>query len=611
MANCQYNLDIVKKLVKDTKQTIATASRLMRLFWDFDKWLFLGQLFVICIPAIIPFVNALIYKSIVDLVISSVNGGSFNYSTLYYLLGTRVVTLFLQDASFTLQRYFESLLWIKFPIYLYQEVLGKLSSLDVQHFENSDFKNRLEKVKESYAWKPQNIITTIFYSIQSILQFSIALVAIATLNWYLLVPIILSGIFSLFVQTKVAEASWGIWSEQSPYRKKYWYLSDLLQGGQSVKEIKIFQLAGKFLNEINKIYVQFDKENTTIASKQVGVNLFVNLINVSIYIGIEIFVIFSAIAKRITIGDVTYYTTVIVNFQNGLNGLFRNITTTYENSLYVKDMFELIDTQPIILNSKKAIVIDTNESPKIEFRNVSFHYPDATQNILNNFSIVIEPGQKIALVGENGVGKSTIIKLLARFYDVSEGQILINDHDIKDLDITSWHRSLGILFQDFMKYEYPLDDNIYFGRVFDPKSETEIIKAAKESGADLVAESLPKKYRQMLGKTFEGGVELSTGQWQKVALARAFLRNSPILILDEPTAAIDAKAEYEIFEKVEKLSKAKTVIIISHRFSTVRNADKIYVIKDGGVIESGSHESLLKVAGIYAKLFQLQAKGYK
>jgi ATP-binding cassette, subfamily B, bacterial len=238
-------------------------------------------------------------------------------------------------------------------------------------------------------------------------------------------------------------------------------------------------------------------------------------------------------------------------------------------------------------------------------------YPGASNKILNKFSITINPGDKIALVGENGAGKSTIIKLLARFYDVSAGEILLDGTNIKDVNLESWYRYLGVLMQDFNKYEDPVKDNIYFGKVNEHYSLQEIITASNLAGSHSMINKLDKGYEQMLGRMFEGGIELSGGQWQKIALARAFFRNAPVLVLDEPTASIDAKAESEIFSRVEKLSKDKTVIIISHRFSTVRNADKIYVIENGKISEEGTHEELLKLNGQYAMMFKLQAKGYQ
>ncbi len=600
----------IKKL-SEFRTTIKSSKRLLGLLWNIDKWLFTGNLISVSVPAIIPFVNAYIYKLIIDLIIAGVGSTDFDYQQLFWLIAMRVGTLFIQDAAFSAQNYFEMLLWTKFPVHLYQAVLTKLSDLDVQYFEDSSFKDRLEKVREAYAWRPLNMLSHLFYSFQGVLQVLIALVAIATLNWFLIFLILLVAIPTFVNQTHYAKITWGVWQDNSPYRKKFWYLSDLIQGGQSVKEIKIFQMAPKFLSELTNIYNKFVKDNAKVAKKQLRTNILFNMLGTGVYIGIEIFIILAAVAKRISIGDITYFTAVVSNFQNGVNGLFRNTSQLFDQSLYVQEMFEVLDIKSKITQPANAVKIDIHEGPKIEFRNVSFIYPGAGEKILNDFSLTIEPGQKIAFVGENGAGKTTIVKLLARFYDVNEGEILVNGINLKELDLPTWYKTLGVLFQDFIRYEYPFHENIYFGKIFEPENIEEIKHAAKLAGADTVASQLPKGYDQMLGKTFEGGIDLSAGQWQKVALARGFLRDAPILILDEPTAAIDAKAEAEIFDRVERLSKDKTVIIISHRFSTVRNADKIYVIEKGKIKEDGSHEQLMRENGTYATLFNLQAKGYK
>jgi ATP-binding cassette subfamily B protein len=231
--------------------------------------------------------------------------------------------------------------------------------------------------------------------------------------------------------------------------------------------------------------------------------------------------------------------------------------------------------------------------------------------VLKNFNVAIKSGEKIALVGENGAGKSTLIKLLLRFYDVSEGEILINGVNLKDIDLDKWHKEIGALFQDFIKYQFTFKENVYFGDLSRPKKVKFLKQAIAQSGADSYINTLPRGKNQILGKMFEGGIDLSGGQWQKLALARAFYRNAPILILDEPTSAIDAKAEYEIFQRVQSLQKDKTVIIISHRFSTVRNADRILVLEGGKIIEKGQHHQLMMNKGLYEELFTIQAQGYK
>ncbi len=290
--------------------------------------------------------------------------------------------------------------------------------------------------------------------------------------------------------------------------------------------------------------------------------------------------------------------------------MFRNLSFIFDQSQYVQEMFAVVDTDTKVPVPTKPIKLGAGKPPRIEFREVSFTYPGSSQKVLDKFSLTVEPGQKVAFVGENGAGKTTLVKLLGRFYDIDEGEILIDGVNIKQLDLPSWYETLGVLFQDFIKYEYPLKDNIRFGNAKLAQDMAAIVEAAKQAGADSVADQLPDKYNQVLGRTFEGGIDISTGQWQKVALARGFYRDARVLILDEPTAAIDARAESEIFERVERLAENKTVLIISHRFSTVRNADKIYVIESGKIIEGGSHEELIQLKGTYATLFNLQAKGY-
>jgi ATP-binding cassette subfamily B protein len=587
------------------------SRRLLGTVWQVDRWLFLGSAAAASLPGIIPFINAYIYKLLIDQVVAVYGGARLNPGYLILLLSCRFATLFLQDLANAASSYFDILTWTKFPTYLYQAVLSKLAGLDVGYFEDSNFKNRLEKVKETYNWRVLNMISALFACLPSLCQFIIALGAITFLNPWLTLPILLVAVPAFINQTAYAKISWGVWEMNSENRKKFWYLSDLLQGGISIKEIKIFQMAGTFLDELMAIYNKFVRENTQVLNKQFIFNALFSILQTVVYMGIEVFIVLRALARRITIGDITYYTTVLINFQSGVTSLFRNFTQIYDQSQYVGEMFTILDTVPLIPHPEQPVPVDPQKTPKIEFKNVTFIYPGSTQKALDRFTLTINPGQKIALVGENGAGKTTLIKLLARFYDVTSGEILINGTNIKEIDLSSWYKTLGVLFQDFIRYEYPLKENIHFGKAENVLEMKEIIRAAQASGASDVAKRLPKGYDQMLGKIFDGGIDLSAGQWQKVALARGFLRSAPVLILDEPTAAIDAKAEAEIFNKVEQLAKDKTVIIISHRFSTVRNADKIYVIDAGRIVESGNHNQLLVKNGIYASLFKLQAKAYR
>lgn len=603
---------VQKEKMNQIKESVWVSYRLLKLVWGVDKRLFLGTAISTTIPAIIPFINIYIYKLVIDLVVTSITSNQTpNYSYLYLLIILRMVTYFVQEAAFRTQGFVERLFWTKVPITLNELVYKKTSSLDIQYFEDSHFKDLLEKVRDASAWRPQELVMHLFMGLQSLIQVSIATVAIAQLNWFLMVLVLSVSIPEFIIQTRYSKLSYGVWSNNSPYRKRFWYLSGLLQHYSTMKEVKIFRLAKNFLSEIRSVQEKYYKENTKLAKENYFLNLIFNVLSTLVFVGVEVYVILEALARRITVGDISFYTGVVNNFQSGLGGLLRNMNGIFDNSLYVKSIFDILDAEVLIKERENPVKISHTKTPKIEFKNIDFSYPDTGKKILKSFDLTINPGEKIALVGENGAGKTTLIKLLTRFYDVNSGEILINGENIKNLEIESWYKCLGVLFQDFNKYEHTVTENIGFGKAYEEINLGEVVQAATSAGAHEMIVKLDKGYEQMLGKTFEGGLELSGGQWQKIALSRAFLRNAPVLVLDEPTAALDAKAESEIFNRVEKLAKDKTVIIISHRFSTVRNADKIYVIDKGKIIEAGDHKQLMKLNGQYATLFKLQAKGYQ
>jgi ATP-binding cassette subfamily B protein len=317
-------------------------------------------------------------------------------------------------------------------------------------------------------------------------------------------------------------------------------------------------------------------------------------------------------AGKLAIGQFTLYFQQTLNLAQAAEGVLDNYSSMSMRNKTIDNYLEFMSYPNTIKLPKNAELIPKNPNPPIiELKNVSFTYPDSERFILKDFNLTIKSGEKIALVGENGAGKSTLIKLLLRFYDVTDGEVFINGIPIKKIDLNEWYKKIGALFQDFIKYQFTFKENVIFGNLAKKDDLYALKDAIKKSGADGYVADLPKGVDQIVGKTFEEGVDLSGGQWQKLALARAFFRDAPILILDEPTSAIDAKAEYEIFERVQNLQKDKTVIIISHRFSTVRNADRILVLDQGRIVEEGNHEKLMNKKGLYAELFNIQAKGYK
>ena len=312
-----------------------------------------------------------------------------------------------------------------------------------------------------------------------------------------------------------------------------------------------------------------------------------------------------------SVGDFGFFITLLSRLSTNTMDMAFNFGDMYENNLYAKHFFEFLGLPKLVKESPNPTPIpNPGRPPKIEFKNVSFGYPGGHELVLKDINFVINPGENVAIVGKNGAGKTTLVKLLCRFYDVTSGEILINGLNIKDVSLNDWYKFVGTLFQDFMQYDFTVSENIMLGNP-NAKSEEKIKEAARKSGADEFIEKLPNRYHQLLGRRFEGGEELSKGQWQKLAIARAFYEGAPVLILDEPTSAIDAEAEYQIFKNLQKFYKDKTLFLISHRFSTVRHADKIIVLSSGRIKEEGNHEELIKKVGLYAQMFKKQALGYQ
>ena len=496
--------------------------------------------------------------------------------------------------------------------YIELEIDKKLNELDPAVFESAKFQNLLAQMDGvkgamlSYVVRTKNLLSDIVLLIT-------AIVVVST-KFPFFIPIIILSTIPLYLSfNKYRDDTWPYMSHQRGLVVRlYAYIRSTFSNPATSKEIAIFKngplLIDKFINKHYSYHRKLMKENKKSLI----------FITVSGFIQFGAFAITQAItlsavfAGRLTIGQFTLYFQQTYNLVQGAEGTLDNYSSMSMRSKSLDNYFKFLNypnsiTLPII---KEPFPKKLNSS-LIEFKNVFFKYPESDRFVLSDFNLIIKKGEKIAFVGENGAGKTTLIKLILRFYDVTKGEILINGVNIKNLDLDQWHENIGALFQDYIKYQFTFRENVVFGDLAKKNDLKSLDNAIRKSGAINLLPDLPKGVDQIVGKTFEEGVDLSGGQWQKLALARAFFRDAPILILDEPTSAIDAKAEYEIFENVQKLQKDKTVIIISHRFSTVRNADRILVFDDGKIIEEGNHDKLMDKKGLYASLFNLQAKGYR
>lgn len=603
----------IKNATKSFKEIVLNLKRMLRLSWQTDKFLTTGYYGTSGLSAVFPIIASYIYKLFIDNIISSLGVTPSVPLILIVILGSRYLSNWIWDfISWVLKEtYFDYLVRYKLQNKLNNLFCEKVSHIDIAHLEDSKTQDLINKARDTMTWRPQDFLRAFSYLFTNLVAFATSFILLARYNWYLPFIISLFGLPRLYLRAKMGALQWSIWGSSTPESRKLWYLQHLLTQKNSIVESKIFQSTDSLIGK------SLDIQNNLFEKNKKPVQSFIKVASLPQFF--EMFVIFGfALAKlplvlsgQMSVGDFSFFIDMLDRVINSVAGTVGNLGWVYENNLYVNHFFEVMNLPKIVKEPVNPIRISTSiNPPEIEFKDVSFAYPNSKKKVINNLSFKINSGENIALVGKNGAGKTTIVKLLCRFYDVSSGEILINGVNIKDVDLKDWYKYLGTLFQEFIKYDFTVKENICLGQVnsFD---KNKMLLAAKQSGADKFIKELPNKYEQLLGKQFEGGVDLSIGQWQKIAIARAFYESAPVLILDEPTSAIDAETEYKIFKNLDKEYKNKSLLLISHRFSTVRNADRIVVIDKGEIVEEGSHEILMSKKGEYFNMFNKQAVGYK
>lgn len=603
----------MKEVYRKVVSVSVNIIRVMKLAYEIDKILVIKYYGSAAIGAILPIVLAFIIKVLFDYLISV--GSLPRSSSAVYILFLLFVGYYgVQTLEVIIywglnQGYYDYLLRNKLQNGLMIRFLKKLGGLDLGHLENSSTQTLITKVRDSYQWKIPDFVRTWNYVFRNIVGLVIAGIALSPFGIWIPLVIVGSVIPRLIVKLKSGLFVWSMYGAGAPQAKKLWYLSWLFHDPKSITETRIFRSQDNLFNKIIQTQDHLYELNKKPLDSYRWVLIFAPIGETIIVINIISSFIPSMLSGVISIGTLSFILNSIGALLNSLRWGAYYIGELYESNLFIKPFFDMQSLPPLIHQKKDSHTFGLIESPRIEFKNVSFSYPKSGA-VIKNISFVIEPKEHVAFVGRNGAGKSTIIKLLCRLYDVSSGEIFINNVDIRDLDINHWHKHLGTLFQDFMKYEFTIRENIMLGNP-DIVDEDRMKQAAQDAGADTFINNFVKGYDQPLGKRFEDGEELSGGQWQKLAIARAFYQQAPVLILDEPTSAIDVETEYKIFTNLEKRYRDKTLILVSHRFSTVRNADKIIVVDNGKIIESGSHNELLKNKALYWRMFHLQAKGYQ
>lgn len=601
------------KGIKELESSITgTASAIVRVFltvWPGHQGIILAFLAIALFLSFVPFAASGAQALLINELLANGQHGITNKIAWFLVL--MVGASFFYDFLSSLRTLVNKNLWMRITEFFELIMLKKRSEIDVATYEDPKFHDLLGKASEKGVWPICNLVENQFQQVTNAAQMATAAIVFFIFDWRFFLLAVLSALPNFVVQLKYGKSSWDIWDEDSQTRRKYSSLRHHFMNVSRLTELKIFQNVVKFYNLVTDMYKTFNDKQRKLETKAFHWRLvsdFASMIFQALTYG---WIIWLVTHGELKIGTMTFLLSSLGKFQSALTGFFHNLAFQFEWSLYAKDIFKVLDTKPTIESSKNAISVSTEAPPQIEFRNVSFAYPNSEKLILRDINLIIKAGERLAIVGLNGAGKSTIIKLLMRFYDPTSGVILINGVDLKCLDRESWWSCIATLFQNYAEYNFPVREAIALGRSNGQGFLTKVVRCAKAVDAHSFIVSFKSRYDQMIGKEFDEGIDLSVGQSQKMALARSIYRDPRLMILDEPTASIDASAEAKIFEQLEVKAEGRTQIVISHRFSTVRRSNTICVLEEGTISELGTHQELMKNNRTYAELFKLQAKGYE
>jgi len=528
----------------------------------------------------------------------------------WWIVAAEVIFALITGALSRAIDYSDSLLSDRYTHYVSVRVMRQAARLDLTTYEDPDFYDRLERARvqatdrlamiQQMGRLIQMTITTVVWSIQ--------------LVWYspILLLLLVLGVAPSFVaETHFAFLGYAKNFRQTPIKRIMDYLRLVGGSKEAAKELKLFNLSDYLTNRFSALSKQIYDENVDLSRRKLLWGGMLSLLGTCGYYGGYVYAIFEAVHGKYDIAQFSLITIAIQQSSSSLQQVFSIASGIADQALFLTDLIAFFDMQPTVRSRPNALPPPRPIRRGFEFRNVSFAYPGTERRVLKNFDFMIEPGQRVALIGENGQGKTTVVKLITRLYDPTEGQILLDGVDLREYDLEDLHREMGVIFQDFMRYEMTVKENIGVGQIEVPHSDEDIHAAAEKSLAAEVVKKLADGYDQMLGRRFVSGVDLSGGEWQRIALARAYLRDAQLLILDEPTAALDAKSELEVFERFAELTAGKMALLISHRFSTVRMADRIVVLSGGRLVEEGTHQQLMALGGQYAAMFEMQAASYR
>jgi ATP-binding cassette subfamily B protein len=581
---------------------------LLSIVWNSGPGIVSGGAFCRVVGALIPLSMLAVAKRILDGVQAHFAGQPLA-PEFWYLVAAEFALAVVGSLIGRATGFFDALLADRFTRHVSIRVMEHASRLDLASYEDPVFYDKLERARVQATDR-----IAMVQALGSVAQQIIAAVSLSVgIVWFspwLLALLVVAVVPAFLGESHFAFEGYSLNIRQTPVRRQLDYLRTLGASKESAKELKLFGLSSFLSGEYARLSNELYDQNVSLARRRLFAGALLSLLSTAAYYGAYAYVIYRTVTGQLSWGSLQFLAGALAGASTNIQNIFSTFSSIADQSLFLTDLVTFLRVEPKIASRPGALPAPRPVTCGFRFDSVSFTYPGTSRLVLDRLDLEIAPGERIALIGENGQGKTTIVKLLTRLYDPTAGRILLDGTDLREYDIEDLHRQIGVIFQDFVRYEMTARANIATGRL-DAAEEHAVRLAARKSLADQVVNRLPSGYDQLLGRRFEGGVDLSGGEWQKVALARAYLRDAQILILDEPTASLDARSEYEVFQRFAELTRSRMALLISHRFSTVRMADRIVVLEDGRIAEEGSHQQLVALGGRYSGMFELQASSYR
>ena len=622
MLNKIFNYVFSKKTAANTaadkltmRERLAALKNLplfFKLVWQTSKPLAFLDGFLRLLQSVLPLAVLYIGKLIIDQVVLLTRAGNQHlpHTYLWQLIVMEFGVIILMTALGKTINLVDALLGELLTYRTSIKIMTHAATLDLDQFEDAGFYDKLERARQQTNGRAL-LLSQVFGQFQDFITIGFLAAGLIAFNPWLMLVLLVSIIPSFLGEAYFNAKNYNLIRSQTHGRREMEYINLIGSSDDSAKEIRLFDLSGFFISRFKNISGRFYQATKNLEMRRTLLGVFLTLPGSIGYYVAFVFIIKGVLAGTITIGHLTFLIGSIRQLGMLSQNVMNRVSMIAKGALHLRDFFDFFRIQPRFTPSKNPRPFPKPIQHGFVFENVGFKYLNSNRWANRHLSFTLHAGEKLALVGENGAGKTTLVKLLVRLYEPTEGRILLDGHDLREYDLGELRSEIGIIFQDYLRYQMTTAENIAMGNVKEKDNRPLIINSAKQSLANLIIERLPETYDQMLGRKFNNGVELSGGEWQKIALARAYMRNAQLMILDEPTAALDARAEYEVFERFAELTKDKAAMLISHRFSTVRMANRILVLDKGQLIELGSHEELLEKGGRYAELFQLQAMGYR